>query len=290
MNLHKQLATKNACYKAGQNIKPQGLMIHSTGANNPTLRRYVQPDDGFLGQNPNENHFNVDSPGGRHVCVHAFIGKLKDETIATYQILPWNYEGWHCGSGPKGSGNKTLISVEICEDDLKDSIYFNKVYQEAVEFAAYICKKFEFTERDIIDHSEGHDRGIASNHSDVMHWFPRYGKSMDIFRADVKALLNESASKPTSADKPPATSAAAFTLSRKLKYRLVNRIIKIRGNDVKAVQRVLARLGLYTGTIDGIFGKLTRAAVMLFQRKHGLKVDGIVGKVTCTAMGGKWKS
>jgi len=223
MNLHKQLAINNACYKAGRRIKPQGLMIHSTGANNPNLRRYVQPDDGLLGWHPFGNHFNVDSPGGRHVCVHAFIGKLKDGTIATYQILPWNMEAWHCGAGPRGSGNKTHISVEICEDNLRDPVYFNKVYREAVEFTAYICKEFGFIETDIICHSEGHALGIASNHADVMHWFPRHGKSMDTFRADVKALLH-----PASADKPPVTNAPsvspgkppvppAFTLKRLLK-------------------------------------------------------------------------
>ena len=36
MNLHKLLLTKNACYIAGGRMKPQGIMVHSTGANNPT--------------------------------------------------------------------------------------------------------------------------------------------------------------------------------------------------------------------------------------------------------------
>lgn len=31
--------------------------------------------------------------------------------------------------------------------------------------------------------------GIASNHADVMHWFPKHGKSMDTFRVDVKSGL-----------------------------------------------------------------------------------------------------
>ena len=33
--------------------------------------------------------------------------------------------------------------------------------------------------------------GIASNHADVMHWFPKFGKSMDTFRAAVKEKLSE---------------------------------------------------------------------------------------------------
>ena len=73
MRLYQCYATRNACYQAGQTIVPRGIMVHSTGANNPYLRRYVQPDDGRLGENTNGNHFNVPLPGGRQVCVHAFI-------------------------------------------------------------------------------------------------------------------------------------------------------------------------------------------------------------------------
>lgn len=46
---------------------------------------------------------------------------------------------------------------------------------------------------------EGYKLGIASNHGDVMHWFPRFGKSMDIFRAEVGRLLAASAPTPTPA-------------------------------------------------------------------------------------------
>lgn len=194
MNLRKLIFTKNACYKAGRTITPRGIMVHSTGANNPWLKRYVGPDDGLLGKNRYNNHWNQDRPDGRQVCVHGFIGKLADGSVATYQTLPWNHRGWHCGSGPKGSGNDTLISFEICEDGLTDSSYFNKVYVEAVELCAYLCKLYGLTEKNIICHSEGHAQGIASNHGDVMHWFPRHGKNMNAFRAAVKEKLSGSSS------------------------------------------------------------------------------------------------
>lgn len=196
MNLHKLLLTNNACYKAGKTITPRGIMVHSTGANNPNLKRYVGPDDGLLGKNQYNNHWNTDKPGGRQVCVHAFIGKLADGTIATYQTLPWNMRGWHCGSGSQGSGNDTHISFEICEDNLTDAAYFNAVYKEAVELCAYLCKQYGVRpERPyLICHSEGHTLGIASNHGDVMHWFPKHGKSMDTFRVEVKKLLESGGS------------------------------------------------------------------------------------------------
>ncbi len=149
MNLRKLILTNNACFKAGKTIIPKGIMVHSTGANNPWLKRYVGPDDGFLGKNQYNNHWNQDKLGGRLVCVHAFIGKLADGTIATYQTLPWNHRGWHAG----GKANDTHIGFEICEDGLLDSTYFNKVYREAVEFCVYLCKLYGFTEKNIICHS-----------------------------------------------------------------------------------------------------------------------------------------
>lgn len=198
MNLRKLILTENACYKAGRKITVKGIMVHSTGANNPWLKRYVGPNDGKLGDNKYNNHWNTYHPGGREVCVHGFIGKLADGTIATYQTLPWDHRGWHAG----GSANNTHIGFEICEDDLTDATYFKKVYQEAVELCAYLCKQYGLTEKNIICHSEGYRQGVASNHGDVMHWFPKHGKSMDTFRAAVKELLNKPTTDPKPEEKP----------------------------------------------------------------------------------------
>ena len=199
MKLYKLLLTNNACYKAGRTIAVKGIMVHSTGANNPHLKRYVGPDDGLLGVNTSGNHWNQDKPDGREVCVHGFIGKLKDGSIATYQTLPWNHRGWHAG----GAANNTHIGFEICEDRLTDPVYFGKVYAEAVELCVYLCKEFSLTEKDIICHSEGCKLGIASNHSDVMHWFPKHGKSMDTFREEVRKGL-AAGSAPSAPSAPPS--------------------------------------------------------------------------------------
>lgn len=196
MNLHKQLLVNNDCYKAGTRLNVKGIMVHSTGANNPNLRRYVAPNDGELGVNSNGNHWNTPQPEGKSVCVHAFIGKLANGNIATYQTLPWDIQGWHCG----GSANTTHIGFEICEDGLADRNYFNKVYREAVELTAYLCKLYNLNplaDGVIICHSEGATRGIASCHGDIMHWFPKHGKNMDTFRKDVTALLSSNSDTPS---------------------------------------------------------------------------------------------
>ena len=198
MKLYELIFTNNDCYKSGRKITPKGVMVHSTGANNPNLKRYVGPDDGLLGKNAYNNHWNK---SGVSKCVHAFIGRLSDGSIATYQALPWDHRGWHCGA----SGNNTHISFEICEDNLSDADYFGKVYREAVELTAFLCDKYSLdpmADGVVICHSEGHKLGIASNHGDVMHWFPKHGKSMDTFRKDVKAAMGDADTL-----EPPAVTA-----------------------------------------------------------------------------------
>lgn len=199
MELLACMLTQNRCYKTGQKIKPKGVMVHSTGANNPNLRRYVQPANNDpnkdkllkqLGANKNHNDWNRSD---LNVCVHGFIGKLSDNSIAAVQTLPWNHRGWHAGNGTSGkSANDTYISFEVCEDDLTNPNYFNEVYKTAVELTAMLCKEYNLNplaDGVVICHSEGYRRGIASAHADVEHWFPKYGKSMNDFRKDVNKAM-----------------------------------------------------------------------------------------------------
>lgn len=57
------------------------------------------------------------------------------------------------------------------------------------------------------------------------------------------------------------------------------------GNEVTQIQTKLKRWGYYNGSIDGVYGSKTVAAVKSFQSKNGLTVDGIAGPKTLAAMG-----
>ncbi|QXM07440.1 spore cortex-lytic enzyme [Crassaminicella indica] len=54
---------------------------------------------------------------------------------------------------------------------------------------------------------------------------------------------------------------------------------------VKISQKKLKQWGYYKGAVDGIYGPKTYDAVTKFQRKNGLRVDGIIGPDTRKALG-----
>lgn len=58
-----------------------------------------------------------------------------------------------------------------------------------------------------------------------------------------------------------------------------------RGDEVTKIQTKLKTWGYYTGSVDGIYGSKTVAAVKWFQQTNGLTADGIAGPATLAAMG-----
>lgn len=207
--------TQSRWHKNEGKTTVRGVLWHSTGANNPTLKRYVQPDDNALnraklleliGVNKNGNDWNREGQwvNGEwkplKAGVHAFIGKLANGGVSCVQVEEWDKRAWGCGPGSKGSCNNGWIQFEICEDNLKDPVYFERVYREAVELTAYLCKLYNLDPQGtvtyngikvpiILCHQDSYQLGLGSNHGDVLHWLPKYGKSMQTVRDDVSALL-----------------------------------------------------------------------------------------------------
>lgn len=186
MEIKQYFLTRNPCYVAGVRFKPKGIIVHSTGANNPYLKRYIGPDDGILGENVLGNHWN--RPEYDRACVHGFIGKDKDGVVRTYQTLPWDMRGWHAGSRV---GNDQYIGFEICEDGLFNITYLKQCFDMAVDLCVHICKEMDIDPINIIGHYEGAKMGIASNHADPAHWFGRWGLGMDMLRMKVTEKLKE---------------------------------------------------------------------------------------------------
>lgn len=58
-----------------------------------------------------------------------------------------------------------------------------------------------------------------------------------------------------------------------------------RGDAVRKLQELLNAKGYTCGSVDGIFGSKTYAAVLAFQKANGLGADGIVGPLTWAKLG-----
>lgn len=185
MKLIQNYVTKSDCYKAGRTIGVKGLMIHSVGCPQPLASAFIN---------------NWNKPGA-DACVHAIIEPDGD----VYQLLPWNHRGWHGG----GSCNDTHIGVEMTEpstirytsganwmetgDGSNTKTHVLATYKYAVELFAYLCKQYSLNplaDGVIISHSEGHKKGIASNHGDVEHIWTKLGLSMTQFRKDIQTAMS----------------------------------------------------------------------------------------------------
>lgn len=183
MRLREQYLTQNDCFRAGRKIQPQGVMVHSTGV--------AQPDPEVFIRRWNKS--------GVEKCVHAFVGRER-----VIQTLPWTMRGWHAG----GSANNTHLSFECCEpaghtyqggtmvgyDAEANQPYFEDIYRNAVRLTAMLCREFDLNPEEpgvVICHAEGHSLGVASNHADVLQWWPRHGVTMDQFRRDVAKAMED---------------------------------------------------------------------------------------------------
>lgn len=184
MKIIQNICTQSDCYKSGRTIPVKGIMIHSVGCPQQKAQVFI-------------NSWNK---AGAKACVHAIIEPDGD----IYQLLPWNHRGWHGG----GDSNNTHIGVEMTEPDTIEYIggaswrekedgtntkaHVLATYKHAVELFAYLCLKFSLdptADGVILSHSEGHKRGIASNHGDVEHLWRHFGLSMAQFREDIKVAM-----------------------------------------------------------------------------------------------------
>lgn len=219
--------TQNTVYTNPTNITPQYIITHSTGSAVGTKDKLF-------------NSWNAPNK----LSVHGMA-----DATGSYQTLPLNYKGGHVGS----KGNGKTIGFEICEPpnmayvdpshtkidtakynpkDASNIADFNKRYKNAVELAVDFCRQTGLGADKILSHREACAKGIASNHADVEHWFPLFGKTMDDFRADVKAELAKKPN-PNTGGKLFRVQVGAFSnrnnalrLQLELKSKGYNAIIK----------------------------------------------------------------
>lgn len=182
--------TMNPCFSQARPMNPVGILVHSTGANNKYVRRYVDAAQ-ELGVNPCGNNWN--NPKADK-CVHVFIGLDINHQLIVAQTLPYTVASWGCCAGRNGCYNRNPmghIQFEVCEDGLRDIAYYRTIWQLAENYCVYLCLKYHLSADSIVDHYEAWGRGYASNHEDPPKWMSIHGDSMDAFRARVRARLSK---------------------------------------------------------------------------------------------------
>ena len=289
MEILQAYQTKNPCYKQGKKNKAIGILVHSTGAVNRNLSRYVDAPD-RLGKNKYNNHWNK---AEADKCMHAFIGYDKDQNVIVAQTLPYEYTCWGSGKGKNGSYNGSHLQFEICQGSNTDEAYYRESVKCAEEYCAYLCRLKGWSADCIVSHREAALAGYASNHGDPESWMKHFDDDMDKFRARVAAFLGETApaepevipeAAPDQDQSPSQTEQSTTGGGKKVMIELTTLRKNSKGEEVKTLQRLLTALGYPCGAVDGIFGNNTLAGVTAFQKGHSLTADGIVGKDTWTAL------
>ena len=286
--------TKNRSYEKKKSpITPVGILVHSTGSTNKTLKRWVDATE-KLGKNLYGNHWNS---ALATKSMHAFIGYDKEQKIIVANTLPYDRACWGAGKGKNGSANynpTAFLQFEICQGNNTDADYYRAVIAVAEEYCAYLCRQFGWTAENITSHVEAHRDGLASNHSDPEKWMKCFGDNMAGFRERVAARLENACSQlppvffsPSDDMLPEGEMPAEVPAQEnggKEAYDMKNLRNGSRGTQVRVLQWLLNDAKYDAGTIDGIFGSKTLAAVKAFQGVNGLETDGIVGKKTWKAL------
>lgn len=227
------------------------IVSHDTG--NPGSSAYA-----------NRNYFENVAP---YASAHTFID---DKYIL--EIIPLNEKAWHVRYNVTGDNNRygadandVAIGVELAWGGTID---FWEAYDRYVWYHAYLVDKYNLDPKeDIIAHSTLD----PSRRTDPQNALNRYGISWAQFIQDVQKAVQKYFNGKNIPD--PVVKGVSVKLPLD---------IGDKGDFVKEIQQNLMKLGfslpLYGA--DGLYGQETKRAVMKFQLKYGLQVDGLVGENT----------
>jgi hypothetical protein len=241
--INEKLISKNRSYKT---LNAKGTVLHETATPGAS----------------DENEFNYfnNGAGGRSVSVHAFV-----DYDSITQTVPWNEQAWHAG----GTANRNYIGIELC--NYNDAAKFEEIWERAIWLFAYVhvnvIKVTEINKDTLMSHAEVSAKWKETNHQDPIAYFANYGKTVDMFRAEVQEAINIMIGKPIV---PPIVQPTV-------------------NNEVLKLQQILNKLHIHDGkgnslVEDGILGNRTKEAVKRLQSICRLDVDGIAGQQTWNAI------
>ncbi len=143
--------------------KIKGVVIHYTA--NP----------GSTAQNNRDYFQGLKDTHETSVSSHFVVG-LEGEII---QCVPtWEY------AYASNSRNKDTISIECCHED-ESGVFNKKTYKSMVKLTAWLCKKFDLTEQDVIRHYDVTGKNCPK-------YFVENEEAWKQFRKDVRKAMDRS--------------------------------------------------------------------------------------------------
>lgn len=166
MQIEQRFISQNRSYEY---FEPMGCVVHCTATPG------ADSEDEFSYFNNNEVLSSA----------HAFVDWNK-----VIQTIPFNEIAWHC----MYTGNHRFIGIEICEPGGHDPELFNRAYNNAVEYFAYVFVNIlgirTITTENLMSHADVTRRWHETDHLDPEDFFASYGKTVDGFRRDVQNKIN----------------------------------------------------------------------------------------------------
>lgn len=193
--------------------------------------------------------------GNVHITDGALSGYAYGENIGWINLSSVINDGEGNLSGYAWGENVGFIDFSKAKIG-EDGIFSGSLYGENIGWIIF----GETTNKVVTDWRPESSRSSNSSHSRVIGSLP---KEKIITQTKVLNTL-------------PTQIISSISGSRILK--LTNPYMK--GIDIKELQTYLNSKGYNSGIPDGVFGKLTKNAVILFQKANNLTSDGIVGPIT----------
>ena len=171
------MTNSTAWAKGSEAMIPQGIVIHSSGFEQPYLWYFVQPSNSdpnkiqilnTLGINQKHTDYNHTY---RIMNYHYWIGKDINDDIQVIRAFPDSF---------KIADN--YIHICLLEDDLNNKDYVIQIIPALTQLCAQLCKKHNWDDKHILDHSE------VSSFPDANYWLSKYGYSSKDIRQIVKNL------------------------------------------------------------------------------------------------------
>ncbi len=146
--------------------KIKGIVIHYTA--NP----------GSTAQNNRDYFQSLKDTHATSVSSHFVVG-LDGEIV---QCIPtWEY------AYASNSRNKDTVSIECCHED-ESGVFNEETYKSMVQLTAWLCKKFELTEKDVIRHYDVTEKNCPK-------YFVENEEAWKQFRKDVRKAMDRSGKK-----------------------------------------------------------------------------------------------